>query len=107
MVRSRLPVSASPSEASCVSTALTTDEQGDFSSPLLQVGTYSVAITASGFQSQTSPASESALEVQDRVHMGFKMLGALPNIRNIYLPDGILHKIYNQNSARLLNMATG
>lgn len=48
-----------------------TDASGNFSSPPLRVGTYSVSVEADGFKSQTR--TNIVLSVQDRVRLDFKM----------------------------------
>jgi len=55
-----------------ISTAVNVDQLGDFTSPPLQVGTYSVSATAPGFQSQTR--TDIVLQVQDRFNVDIKMV---------------------------------
>ena len=52
-------------------TVMQTDASGNFSSPPLRVGTYSVAAEADGFKSETR--TNVTLSVQDRVRIDFKM----------------------------------
>ena len=52
-------------------TVMQTDASGNFSSPPLRVGTYSVAAEADGFKSETR--TNVTLSVQDRVRVDFKM----------------------------------
>jgi hypothetical protein len=54
-----------------ISTVVNVNEGGGFTSPPLQVGTYSVSATASGFQSQTRTGI--VLQVQDRFNVDIKM----------------------------------
>lgn len=54
-----------------VSVALTTDNRGYFTSAPINPDTYSVAVTAPGFQSQSQAGI--VLRVQDRLNLNFKM----------------------------------
>jgi hypothetical protein len=54
-----------------IPTSATGNDHGSFTSPPLQVGTYSVAIAATGFQSQTRTGI--TLQVQDRLNIDFKL----------------------------------
>ncbi len=59
------------SQTTGVSTVFTADSQGYFTSPPINPNTYSVTVTASGFQSQTQ--ADIVLRVQDRLNLNFKM----------------------------------
>jgi len=50
---------------------LETDSDGNYSSPPLKVGTYTLVAEKAGFQSQTRP--NVTLNVQDRVHVDFEL----------------------------------
>ena len=56
-------------QATSSSTVVQVDSQGNYTSPPLRVGTYSVAVEATGFQSQTRTGI--TLEVQDRRRIDF------------------------------------
>lgn len=59
------------SQSTGVTSAITSDSQGYFTSAPINPGTYSVMATASGFQSQTQAGI--ILRVQDRLNLSFRM----------------------------------
>jgi hypothetical protein len=59
-------------QATGISTTVKAGQQGEFTSPPLQVGPYSVTASAPGFQSQSQTGI--ALEVQQRLNIPFKLV---------------------------------
>jgi hypothetical protein len=59
------------SQSTAISSELTTDSHGYFTSPPIQADTYSVAVSAGGFRSEKQVGV--ILKVQDRLNLNFKL----------------------------------
>ena len=60
------------SQSTSVSSVITADSRGSFTSAPIKADTYSVAVTAPGFESETRVGVK--LQVQDRLNLEFKMV---------------------------------
>src|ERR1700689_2641237 len=60
------------SQSTGVSTVITADSRGSFTSAPIQADVYSVTVTAPGFESETQVGVR--LQVQDRLNLEFKMV---------------------------------
>src|SRR6202161_1191751 len=60
------------SQSTGVSTVMTADSRGSFTSAPIKADVYSVAVTAPGFESETQVGVR--LQVQDRLNLEFKMV---------------------------------